>query len=460
MLDIRYADVHNPLMPTRHAHLARSAEGIGFRSIIACVLFAFGMLAFGMSDPNESKTTSSSELSHDESEPSTDTEREEGLLECVVTMNSGRKITGFLIESRDDSIVLRLEGVDTTYQRKNIRSVEFLAPVSERYEELREQIEDSDVETRLILVEWLRAREAYTLAFKELESILEIAPEYPEAKTLYNWLKAYLELNDKTKARKKRSTAPDRKQDDRSHTGIPVLNEQQLNLMRVYELDLRDPPRMIVPDDTLRELMARHPDKFPMDAESRDEYLDLPEHEKLRLLFTHRARDLYNEVTVFEDPAMLKAFRDSVHARNGWLINACASTRCHGGEEAGNFRLVNDKPNSAETAYTNFYIIDHYRLEDGTPLLDLDNPERSALLQLATRPANAIRVHPEVPLERPGARYRPIFRSSRDRKFQQAVDWINSIYRPRVDYDIGYPPAPAPDPADQDQSSDADPQDG
>lgn len=420
------------------------------------------MLALGMSDPGASESTDPSGTAQYEREASEDTEHEEGLLECVVTMNSGRKITGFLIESRDESIVIRLEGVDTTYQRKNISSVEFLAPVSERYEELREQIEDSDVETRLILVEWLRAREAYTLAFNELESILEIAPEYPEAKTLYNWLKAYLELNDKTRARKKkRSTATQKPQDTNSSDGVPVLDEKQVNLMRVYELDLRDPPRLIVEDETLRELMARHPEKFPMDADAREEYFDLPEHEKLRLLFTHRARDLYEQVRVFEDPAMLRAFRDSVHARNGWLINACASTRCHGGEEAGDFRLVNDKPNSVETAYTNFYIIDHYTLEDGTPLLDLDNPERSALLQLATRPANAIRVHPEVPLERPGARYRPIFRSSRDRKFQQAVDWINSIYRPRVDYDIGYPPAPAaPDAAAGDQSSDDAEQDG
>ncbi|MCA9303078.1 MAG: hypothetical protein KC996_03045, partial [Phycisphaerales bacterium] len=232
--------------------------------------------------------------------------------------------------------------------------------------------------------------------------------------------------------------------------GPPVLSDEQINLMRIYELDLRNPPRLVVPDETIRKLMAREPDKFPMNAEDREAYLELSEPDKLKLLFTHRARDLYHEVKVLEDPAMLDTFRDTVHARNGWLINACASSRCHGGDEAGAFRLVNQNPNSIQTAYTNYYIIDHFRLKDGTPLLDLNNPERSPLLQFATRPTNALRTHPEVPLERPGARYRPIFRSSRDRKFQQAVDWIRSIYRPRVAYDIGYPPpAQSAEPVDE-----------
>ena len=411
------------------------------------------MLAFGMSntaapqlEPANDPATAS------DAEPTTGSDSlndgsDEGVLECVLTMTSGRKITGFLIESLDDAVVIRLEGIDTTYRRKNIDSIEFLPPVSERYRELREQIEDTDIETRLILVEWLRAREAYTLAFIELEAILEIAPDYPEAKTLHTWLKAYLNLKSKTK--KRRTSVPDRAERPAPvpEPGPPVLSEEQVNLMRVYELDLRDPPRLLVPDKTLEKLIARYPEKFPMNAEDREELFELSEPEKLRLLFTHRARDLYPEVKILEDPAMMEAFRESVHARNGWLINACASTRCHGGEEAGAFRLVNQNPNSVETAYTNFFIIDHFLLKDGTPLLDLENPERAPLLQLATRQANAIRTHPEVPLERPGARYRPIFRSSRDRKFQQAVDWIRSIYRPRVEYDIGYPPPPPPEPA-------------
>ena len=451
MLDIRTADDHNASMTTGHTHPAQSSDRCSIRPVIACALFAAGMLAFAMTtepEPTGTPTAEPAPMSAQPTDPAeTDDAAGEGLLECVVTMKTGRQITGFLIESLDDSIVIRLEGIDTTYRRKNIETIEFLRPVSERYEDLRDHIEDTDIETRLILVEWLRTREAYRLALKELESILEIAPDYPEAKTLHTWMKAFLDLKSKSKSRESRTRdrapEPSRAEDP----GPPLLTAEQINLIRIYELDLRNPPRLIVHDETIQKLMAREPDKFPVDADDRDAFLKLSEPDKLKLLFTHRARDLYHEVEILEDPAMLEAFRDTVHARNGWLLNACASTRCHGGEEAGSFRLVNQNPNSTETAYTNFYIIDHFKLKDGTPLLDLNNPERSPLLQFATRPTNALLTHPEVPLERPGARYRPIFRSSRDRKFQQAVDWIRSIYRPRVPYDIGYPP-PAPEPAE------------
>ena len=52
--------------------------------------------------------------------------------------------------------------------------------------------------------------------------------------------------------------------------------------------------------------------------------------------------------------------------------------------------------------------------------------------------------HPDVG-RGPGSRgWRPVFRSTEDRRFQQAVDWIRSMYRPRPDYPIDYqPPLPA-----------------
>jgi hypothetical protein len=376
-----------------------------------------------------------------------DQKAEEGLHECVLTFITGRTITGFLMESRDEDVVLRLEGIDTTYRRSSISSIKFLPPVSERYRDIRDTIEDTDIETRLVLVEWLRTRQAYTLALNELSSILELQPGNSKARTLHAWLEAHIKLVSKSSAPKtnpesirpapKRQKAPE----------IPLLNEQQINLMRVYELDLKSPPKMKVTDETLKSLMLRHPDSFPIDTTDRDEYFKLPEHEKLRLLFVHRERDLYTEVKVLEDPEMMRTFKDTVHARNGWLLNGCATTRCHGGSDAGEFRLFNDRPNSNETAYTNFFIVDHFKLKDGTPLIDHENPARSALLQLATQNANSLRPHPEVSLERPGSRYRPIFRSSRDRKYQQAVNWIKMIYKPRVDYDLGYPPEPVDDEA-------------
>ena len=197
----------------------------------------------------------------------------------------------------------------------------------------------------------------------------------------------------------------------------------------------------------MNELFSRFPDQFPADDAERAKYFDLPEVEKLKLLFTHHARDLYTQVRVLEDPAMMKIFQTRINGRGGWLVNACASSSCHGGEEAGSFRLVSDRPNSFESAYTNFYIMDRYRLKDGSALINYENPARSPLLQLATLQSKATRPHPEVINDRRLSKWRAVFRSTRDRKYKVAYDWINSVYSPRVQYDLGYPPAPAADPA-------------
>ncbi len=443
-------------MPQSSKSSLRRRLNTPISTLAACLLFAGGLGAMSIQPDPADADPMDTHPAHD-GVTSPEGAADEGLNECVITLVSGRKITGFLIESRDEEVVIRLEGIDTTFKRSGIGSIRFLPPVAERYLTLRENINDTDIETRLTLVEWLRAREAYQLAVEELASILEVEPNNPQARTLHNWLKAKLAMDEQKKATKKTKARRSPKADP---TSIPTLSDEQINLMRVYEIDLRNPPKLVVPDNTLRELIARHPEEFPVDESARAEYFELPEVEKLKLLFIHHARDLYGQVRVIEDPAMLKEFTTMINGRRGWLVNACASTSCHGGTEAGSFRLVRERPNSHESAYTNFYRIDQYRLKDGSPLIDYESPARSALLQLAMHQSNSLRPHPEVITDRRLSRWRPVFRSSRDRKFKLALDWISSVYAPRVQYDLGYPPPPAsaqPD-LDADQDDETSPQ--
>ena len=128
-------------------------------------------------------------------------------------------------------------------------------------------------------------------------------------------------------------------------------------------------------------------------------------------------------------------------------MNSCATARCHGGADAGTFQLINTRSSSDETAYTNFYIIENYRLKDGSPLLDFEAPERSPLLQLGMVTHNALPPHPEIPKGYPGRGWKPIFRSTRDRKYRTALEWIRSLYQPRPVYDFQYPPAPEQNPS-------------
>lgn len=375
--------------------------------------------------------------------------------ECVVTLPGGRRLTGILMESREDEIVLRINGIDTTFQRSRISSIDFLPPIEERFERLRAAVPDEDIDARIALVNWLRDRRAYVIAIEELDSILESDPDNPDALVLHRWLTEHLKLME---SRLDRDDADRERAKSRRVTQAPTLSEDQINLIRVYEIDLDHPPKLKVDDDIIRTLMARDPSSFPVDPDEREEMLEMSDLDKLRLLFSHRARDLYGRVRVQEDPRSIDLFKDHIAGPTGWLMNACATTRCHGGTEAGGFQLLTRRPNTDETLYTNFLIVDRATLKDGTPLINVADPARSPLIQLAMVQSKSIYPHPEIdPLET-GQRFRPVFRTTRDRGYTRAIEWIRSLYTPRPDYGIEYPPpgeagtGEAPDADDDAQS--------
>ncbi|MDF1810161.1 MAG: hypothetical protein P1U42_10750 [Phycisphaerales bacterium] len=376
-----------------------------------------------------------------------------GIQECVITLLSGRKVTGELIRQNSLIVVVDIDGIETTFQRDRVAKVTLLPPVEERYKEMRSAIPDDDIESRLTLIEWLRARQAYALAVKELRSVLDIDPNNPRAKLLYTWLTEYDKLGTKNKKTKNKddstkiespaSTEPSKSNSDPelnlpsrrpTRPQITPLTPEQINLMRIYEIDLRNPPKLRIDDETLKELIRRQPDEFSANQDERNKIFSLPEIEKLRIIFSLKARDLYSQIQVLEDPTSIKDFKQNVYSDRGWLINACASTRCHGGAEAGRFKLINHRPNSVEALYTNFYIIDNFTMSDGARLINYEDPERSPLLQMGMIEQNSLRPHPEIPANRPGRGFRPIFRSTREIKYKNAMEWIRSMYQPRPDY--------------------------
>ena len=364
-------------------------------------------------------------------EPEDGVLREEGIREVVVVLNSGREIVGALVSDSDESVVVRINGIDTTLPRARVAGIRDLPSVYERYVELRRTVDDGNIRARLALVEWLRAREAYRLALQELEGTLEIEPANPDARTLHAWLENHLRLTARARPvrRSARPVAPP--------PAVPLLTEEQVNLIRVYEINLERPGRVLVPDDVMQELMARHPENFPVSFEEREALLKVSPGEKLRILFEAKARDLYGRVRVLDDPPAMADFKARVGS--GWVINACASNRCHGGAEAGRLRLYNQRPNSDRTAYTNMLILDRFMLGDGTPLINHENPDRSPLLHMGLPRHSSLFPHPEVDKERVGQDWRFTFRNPSDRTFRQTVDWISSLYSPRPDYGIEYP---------------------
>ncbi len=122
-------------------------------------------------------------------------------------------------------------------------------------------------------------------------------------------------------------------------------------------------------------------------------------------------------------------------------MNACSTTRCHGGADAGRLQLRTHRARTDETVYTNFLILDRFKLKDGTPLINHEQPESSPLLHLGLPRNDSLFPHPEAPIGDAGRDgWRMVFRKPSDRQFEQAVHWIKALYQPRPEYPVVYPP--------------------
>ena len=143
---------------------------------------------------------------------------------------------------------------------------------------------------------------------------------------------------------------------------------------------------------------------------------------------------------MLELPDSLKQFRDNVNST--WIVNTCGTTTCHGGLDAGDFLLFNRAQNNERSAITNLLILERFRTSDDVPLINYDFPENSLLLQYALPIKRTSSPHPEV------RGFRPAFRSTKSRRYVQAIEWMRSMHRPRPDYPIAYTP---PKPADFEQ---------
>lgn len=362
--------------------------------------------------------------------------------EVLVALRDGREVTGQLISQDAKSIVVRINGIDTPFPADVVEDIRVLPSPLDQYRELRSAIDDKDAQQLLNLVKWLQHRRLYEEALAELAQVLQLEPGNSEALALRRLIESQILLD--VKAGGPRSDGQDTPRPTRPPEPVfPLLSEDQVNLIKVFELDLSDPPRMIVSRDTVAQLVERYAGNplIPPTREGRESlYREKPE-KILDLMFRVRARDLYGQIKVLDHPTPMRRFREDVH--RGWLLNGCATATCHGGQDAGRLWLYNRRPSADTTVYTNFLILDRFRLPDGKALIDYNDPANSPLLQMGLPRADSLYPHPRVNAIGRGRDWRHVFGSSDDRKFLDAVAWINSLYRPRPEYPISYtPPIP------------------
>ena len=129
----------------------------------------------------------------------------------------------------------------------------------------------------------------------------------------------------------------------------------------------------------------------------------------------------------------MRQFRRTVH--DSWLINNCGS--CHGQPGVGGFRLHVEEPRSAETAYSNLLVLERLSMPESPPLIDWEQPTDSRIIQYGLPRFRARYPHPPV------EGFRAAFKDLDDRRVEQAVGWIRSMYQPRPTYPVDLDPARA-----------------
>jgi hypothetical protein len=353
---------------------------------------------------------------------------------------------GELVSESSDAIVLKIANIPTTIEKSRIERIEYeLSPV-EKFQEQLQAIDDDAHEKRYML-----AREAFDnvellpgqrLALDqaiaaELQSLTKAAPDMEQAKILLELTQTRIreareeaaEQAADNNARPTRPTPQNQQQAAQATDELPVLNDKQRNLLKVYEINTKNKPRVVVPNDTLNKLLDEYrsapalSDYIGPNGEARLKRMD--GYEQLSLLFDVKARNLYDEVIIRDEPKVLQAWRTKYNPR--MVVGYFA--RYFDAEQIPGFRIHDQRANREAEAYTNYYIIRNLEV-DNRPLIDLNRPRESVLVQWALPRDSATFPAPQV------KGWRPYFTGLEDPRLREFESWIQSIFT--RDYPIQY----------------------
>lgn len=348
-----------------------------------------------------------------------------------VQFNDGRVLVGSLIEDGFTHVVLEIAGIPTRYAREAVDLVRPYPTDEELYERFRLTIEPDQFAARYTLALWLYNKRMYAESKRELESLLE-ATNHFEAKQLLVEVNAQLALLASPASGGSGEPRTRRQRDDTGQRG-DLLSAADVNLIRVYEVDLKNPPRLQISGSLIETMLERYPDHelLPVGTRARSALKSAPPIDILRMLFGLKARDLYGEVEVLGEPESLNIYRQRVH--NAWIIGNCATSRCHGGPDGGRLFLHNKNFKDDEVRMTNLLILTRTSI-DTLPLIDWEKPTDSLVYQYALPATEARRPHPQV------RGWEPALPPARRGLREDFVRWVRSMQIQRGEYPIEYTP--------------------
>jgi len=355
--------------------------------------------------------------------------------DAELELKDGRKLKGELVSETDKAVTLKIAGITTTVVREDIAKVAYIKTAAEQFKEMRAAAKDEDLDGRYNAAYFAFQNGELQLAKAELADLKKRWPEVNRVKLLSDLVDQNIKGRDQTSGAHAPPPKPDvkpvvkvdGKADPKPAGPLPtnVLTAADVNLIRVYEIDpAGEPARVSVPREVQDTFFKDYGDKAGLTTRADQErFRTLKGWQQLDAIFKARARELYPKVKVEEDPAPLAAFRKEIH--RSYVLQYCGSVACHGGPEAGKYFVFRDDPNMDATVYTNFFVARKFETSRGY-MIDVAQPEKSLLVQFGLPRSVATYAHPDV------GDWSPNFRSERDPRFENMVQWVGTLGRQQV----------------------------
>ena len=350
----------------------------------------------------------------------------------VISLRDGSILQCTIHADEFEGVTYSIAGVRNVLPRDEVFAVTLLPSVEDRLAQWKKSIAPGDLSRLLQVCHWLLQEDRPDLALAELETLLAAHPGERSVQELLSLARHSLPAaSDDGPAESERRAEP-----NNPYLGR-VLTPDEVNLIRVFEVDLADPPRLSIDPSTVRELLSHYASSklVPSNDADRQRLIEADPVEVLRLMFALRAREFYSRVKVVTEPTSLRLFNRSVYSR--WLIPNCATSNCHGGMDAGDFLLHTERVNAAEVRTTNLLTVLRKSF-DGVPLIDWGSPHESLLLQYALPRHLARTPHPAV------KGWTPALGRDPERMATETEIWIRSMYQPRPDYMVDWDPPARP----------------
>ncbi len=348
----------------------------------------------------------------------------------VVILSNGNRREGIIIEDGYDRAVLEIKGIRAIFRREIVDEVQLDPTFEEKYESFKLALVPGQPDAHFRLCQWLFDQQRYKLARIELKSLLN-QNSMAKARHLLTIVDAQLGLME---SRDSHPPTPSDSPASQSRLKFQenILSQNDVNLIRVYEIDFAHPPRITVRPDTIRTLLERYGDNplVPSSQKERTALFRADPLDIVRLMFDLRARDLYSEIEVNSEPPALNLFRLRVH--DSWLMNNCATSKCHGGPDAGRLFLHRRMLRDPRVRYTNFLTLERLDLGSKWPLINYQSPLDSLIIQYGLPAHEARKPHPDV------HGWKPIFVGAGTQMKEDTIKWINSMMKPRPEYPIKF----------------------